>query len=83
MTSELMRFGAINGDLFRQSIDDDRGAIACNADCIVGIGRIDSHGVRLAIPAAAGRCQVDGDQLQVRSGQVVDDDVVGAPKTPS
>src|SRR5262249_46661794 len=75
----VVRVGAVDRHLRRQSVDDDRRPAADDADLVVAGGAVDGHGVRLAVAhsAAGRRCEVDGDLRHVGSGEVVDGDAVG------
>jgi hypothetical protein len=63
MTSESFRFDTVDRHLSRQSVDDNRGAAADDADLIVAGRAIDNHGVSRAVALAAvcvqtGRCNL-------------------------
>src|SRR5262245_20927433 len=66
--------------LRRQSVDDHRCPVAGDGDAVVAGGAIDGHAVGRSVALARSRrCrQVDGDLLDVGSGEVVDRDGVGA-----
>ena len=59
-------------------VDDDRAAVADDADMIVGVAAVDGDRVRRAVAMPPWRRQIDRDLLHIGAGQIVDDDIVGA-----
>jgi hypothetical protein len=59
---------------------DDRGGVSAHVDRVVAVGAVDDEAVGLAVTAGAteGACEVDVDDGDVGSAQVVDGDEVGA-----
>src|SRR5262249_45103996 len=72
--------GAGDRHFRRQPVDDHRCAAAGDGDAVVAGGAIDGHAVGRSVALAASRrCrQIDGDLLDVGSGEIVDRDGVGA-----
>ena len=71
---------ALDAELRREAVDEDRRAAADDLDVVVGLRAVDDHGVgrAIALPASRRRRQVERDLGDVGAGEVVDRDGVGA-----